>query len=201
MLSWFGNQIPDTRLDGQRIYLRPPRRRDQKEWLNLRRNSREFLQPFEPAWSRDSLTPVAFRRRLRRVQSEWQAEVGYGFLIFRSEDDRMVGGITVSNVRRGVVQSANIGYWIGEPFRRRGYMFEAVQICLNFCFRTLDLHRVEAACLLDNAASRGLLEKSGFQPEGIARQYLLIDNKWQDHRIFALLRSDQRPILGRGKPG
>ncbi len=201
LFGWFGDTLPRIKVEGPRVYLRPPRRSDQKEWLALRRVSRTFLQPFEPAWAADALTPIAYRRRLRRVQDEWQTEIGYGFLIFAVDDDRMLGGITISNVRRGVVQGASIGYWIGEPHRRQGFMFEAVQLALDYCFRNLDLHRVEAACLLDNDASRNLLEKSGFKLEGIAREYLHIDSKWQDHRIFGLLRTDTRPILGGIKSG
>lgn len=105
----------------------------------------------------------------------------------------MVGSITMANVRRGVVQSANIGYWTGQPYIRRGYMAEAVQIVLDFAFRRLQLHRIEAACLEENAASKALLLKAGFRPEGLARKYLCIAGRWQDHETFAILRTDPRP--------
>lgn len=198
-VNWFGSRLPRTRMAGPRVYLRPPRRRDQRAWIDLRRVSQDFLKPYEPAWPRDALTAAGFRRRVKRVETEWQNQTGYGFFIFRKEDDSLIGGVTIANVRRGVVQAASVGYWIGEPFARQGYMFEALQLALDFCFGSLNLHRVEAACLIDNTASRHLLDKSGFRKEGVARQYLCIDGKWQDHVTYGILRSDPRPIVKRAE--
>lgn len=195
MLQLFRPKGASVKLTGPRIYIRPPAQKDQKTWLALRRDSRAFLEPYEPAWPRDALTPIAFRRRLKRMQTEWQAESSYGFLIFENNTDTLLGGITIANVRRGVIQSATVGYWIGDRYKRQGYMFEGLQLCLDFAFRRLDLHRVEAACLLDNEPSRELLKKSGFQYEGLAREYLCIAGKWQDHDTFAILRTDPRPII------
>ena len=110
----------------------------------------------------------------------------------RRRDDALLGGITFSNVRRGVAQSASLGYWIGAPHAHQGYMTEALSAVLDFAFDHLALHRVEAACLPDNEASQGLLLKIGFQDEGYARQYLRINGRWQDHRLFALLKGDKR---------
>ncbi|WP_425406416.1 GNAT family N-acetyltransferase [Hwanghaeella sp.] len=197
MFDFFRPKFPSLKLTGPRVYIRPPAAADQRAWLDLRRTSRDFLEPFEPAWPKDALTPAAYRRRMRRAHADWQASLGYAFFIFSRRDDSLLGGITVTNVRRGVIQAGNIGYWIGEPHKRNGYMFEAVQLCLDFCFRNLDLHRVEAACLVDNTPSKRLLEKSGFKGEGRARQYLCIAGKWQDHDTFAILRQDARPILPR----
>ncbi len=190
-----GWRPPKLRLAGPRVYIRPPTPNDQAQWLKLRRDSKDFLEPYEPAWPRDALSPAAFRRRLKRIQEDWRDETGYGFLIFRAEDEALLGGVTVSNVRRGVVQAASIGYWIGAPHSRHGYMFEALQLTLDFCFTGLDLHRVEAACLDGNEASRRLLEKSGFRREGVARGYLCIAGRWQDHITYGLLRQDPRPII------
>jgi len=182
------------------VHIRPPKPGDQAQWLSLRRESRNFLRPFEPSWPRDALTSAGFRRRMKRIQTEWQAETGYGFLVFRNDDSALVGGVTLANVRRGVTQSSSVGYWIGVPHARQGYMFEALQLCLDFGFRTLNLHRIEAACLPENQASRGLLEKSGFQEEGLARRYLFIAGEWQDHIVYAMLENDPRPLIAK-KPG
>lgn len=192
MFGWT-RRAPDTRLIGPEIYLRAPRRADQEAWLEIRRLSRDFLEPWEPSWPSDSLTPMGFRRRLNRFLSDWDAGTGYAFFIFRKADDALLGGITLANVRRGVVQSANVGYWIGLPHTRRGHMSEALQIVLHFCFSTLQLHRVEAATLPENLASRGLLERAGFRQEGLARQYLCIAGRWQDHVTFGILKDDPRP--------
>ena len=172
------------------VYLRPPRQRDWRLWSRVREDSREFLAPWEPTWPYDALTRGAFRRRVRAYSQEMRQGSGYSFLIFRKEDDRLMGGATLSNIRRGVAQTASLGYWIGESYARRGYMTEALSALLDFGFEHLGMHRVEAACLPHNEASKTLLLKLGFAEEGFARQYLRINGSWQDHVLFAILRSD-----------
>ena len=138
-------------------------------------------------------TSAAFKRRYRRFCEEWHAESGYAFFIFAQDVDTLSGGITLSNVRRGVSQSGSLGYWMGEPHAGKGYMSEAVGLMLSFAFETLGLHRVEAACLPHNESSRRLLTKIGFREEGMARQYLCINGRWQDHVTHAILHRDPRP--------
>lgn len=191
----FRKRPPNLAFVGPTVTLRPPRPRDRKQWIALRSESKAFLEPWEPAWPRDALTPAGYRRRLDRQHRDWRDQSGFAFFIHENRSDRLVGSITIANVRRGVVQSANIGYWTGERFLRQGYMAEAVQIALDFCFRRLQLHRVEAACLEANAPSKSLLLKAGFQPEGLARKYLCIAGRWQDHETFAILRTDPRPAV------
>lgn len=156
----------------------------------MRAESRDFLVPWEPTWAYDALTRSAFRRRLRMYRAEMRQGIGYSFLIFRQSDEVLLGGITLSNVRRGVAQTASLGYWVGAPFSQQGYMTEAIACILRFAFKDLGLHRVEAACLEANVASKSLLRKSGFREEGFARGYLRINGRWQDHVLFALLRDD-----------
>ncbi len=182
----------DNRLEGRRVYLRPPRSRDWLGWADLREKSRAFLAPWEPTWPADALSRAAFRRRLRQTAGEWNDDSGYGFLVLCREDDAILGGVNLSNVRRGVAQAANLGYWIGEPHARQGYMSDALDAVFPFAFERLGLHRIEAACLPHNLASRRLLLKAGFREEGHARQYLRINGSWQDHALYALLRADVR---------
>lgn len=182
--------FPSVRLQADRIYIRPPRARDWKEWARLREDSRAFLTPWEPTWPEDALTRAAFARRLRRQVGEWRQDLSYSFFVFSNTDDRLMGGLGLSNVRRGVAQMAALGYWMGAPYAHQGYMTEAVGAVLSYGFRQLGLHRVEAACLPNNAASRRLLNKAGFVEEGLARSYLRIDGRWTDHVTFAILRDD-----------
>lgn len=180
------------KLKYRRVFLRPARPNDWREWATLRAESRDFLVPWEPSWSSDSLSRAAFRRRLRSHEAEWQRGTGYSFLMFNAEDDALLGGVSLSNVRRGVAQSASLGYWVGRRFARQGYMTEGLTAALDFAFDRLALHRIEAACLPGNQASQALLRKVGFQEEGYSRQYLRINGRWQDHRVFAVLQSDSR---------
>jgi len=189
-LTFPGGQQPVIR--GKRVYLRYPRVTDYLQWAKLRGESRAFLEPWEPVWARDELTRGAFRRRLKRYQKETRQDSAYGFFVFRSEDDALLGGCTLSNVRRGVTQCCALGYWVGERFARQGYMLDAVRALIPFIFSTLGLHRIEAATLPFNGPSKSLLAKCGFREEGLAKAYIQINGEWQDHVLFALLEHEAR---------
>lgn len=182
----FASDVPLPLRCGQ-VLLRPPQMADYEAWAALRFASRGFLQPYEPQWPADDLTRFAYRARVKRHAREIEAGAAYPFYVIRAADFALAGAVTLSNIRRGVAQTASLGYWTGEPFARQGLMGDAVQAVLAFAFGELQLHRVEAACLPDNAASVRLLEKSGFTEEGYARGYLKINGQWSDHRLFGLL--------------
>jgi ribosomal-protein-alanine N-acetyltransferase len=185
----FPEQLPV--IEGQGVYMRAPQIADYDEWASLRERSRRFLVPWEPTWPADDLTRSAFRRRVRRYVEDQRADQSYAFFVFRKEDDVLVGGLTLANVRRGVAQAGSLGYWMGEPYARRGYMTAAVWAVAGFAFATLRLHRIEAACIPSNHASIRLLEKCGFTREGYAREYLCINGTWQDHLLYAKLKADR----------
>jgi len=189
VLDWKG---PDRGLQmtGDGVRLRPPRMTDYTAWSELRMRSRDFLQPWEPTWPSDDLTKSAFRRRLAAYARDIDLDQAYPFFIFRSRDDTLLGGVTLSNVRRGVAQMASVGYWIGEPYARRGHMSAAVLAVAPFAFQRLGLHRLEAACIPENTPSRELLLKAGFRLEGEARAYLKINGVWRDHLLFGMLAGD-----------
>lgn len=177
-------------LQGERVYLRYPMMGDFEGWASLREESRAFLAPWEPTWPADDLTRASFRRRLRRYSRDVREDLGYAFLIYARGSGRVLGGATLSNVRRGVSQACALGYWIGEPYAGQGLMKEAVRLLIPFVFDKLALHRIEAACIPDNERSRRLLLGMGFKEEGVARAYLRINGAWRDHALFALVDSD-----------
>lgn len=161
-------------------------------WSSLRQISRDRLTPFEPEWAGNELTRDAYRNRIRFYHREFRDHTGYPFFIFGDQGETLIGGITLSNVRRGVTQSASLGYWVGLPYQGRGVMSEAVARIADYAFDELTLHRIEAASLPDNIASIRVLEKCGFQREGLARRYLRINSRWQDHLLFSLMEDDPR---------
>jgi [ribosomal protein S5]-alanine N-acetyltransferase len=181
---------PDPTIRGPNVLLRVPQMTDHAEWASLREESRDFLTPWEPVWPADDLTRAAFRRRLKRYAEDQHTDQAYAFLIFRGEDEALVGGVTLANLRRGVAQAGSIGYWVGERFARQGFMTAAMQALIPFAYDTLRLHRLEAACIPGNAASIRLLEKTGFSREGYAREYLCINGIWADHLLYARLKGD-----------
>ena len=197
LLDWIA---PDSglRVEGEGVFLRPPRLSDYEAWRDLRTCSRAFLQPWEPTWAPDDLSRPAFRRRLSSYARDRELGTGYSFLVFRKDDGVLTGGITLSNVRRGVAQMGSVGYWCGQPFTRQGQTLSAVRALTLFSFRTLGLHRLEAACLPSNGPSRGVLASAGFLEEGFAPAYLKINGVWRDHVLFGLvspLRSHEDPDL------
>ncbi len=177
-------------IEGHHVVLRPPQMADYAEWASLRERSREFLRPWEPIWPADDLSRGAFRRRLKRYAEDQRCDQAYSFFIFRKIDGVLVGGVTLANVRRGVAQAGSIGYWMGEPYARHGLMSAALGALIPFCFASLRLHRLEAACIPTNMASIRLLEKSRFRREGYACQYLCINGIWQDHLLYARIKDD-----------
>lgn len=186
LLDWIAPE-GGLRLEWDGVYLRPPRVGDYSQWREVRTASREFLQPWEPTWPADDLTRTAYRRRLAAYARDRDLGLAYPFFVFRASDDALTGGITLSNIRRGVAQMGSLGYWCGRPFTRQGHTLSAVRAVCDFAFRQLGLHRVEAACIPDNAASRRLLAKAGFVEEGYASAYLKINGAWRDHVLYGLV--------------
>jgi ribosomal-protein-alanine N-acetyltransferase len=186
--SQMAEPLPLIRGDG--VILRAPQMSDFAQWAALRELSRDFLTPWEPIWPADDLTRSAFRRRLKRYAEDLRGDQAYPFFVL-THDNRLLGGLTLTNVRRGVAQTGSIGYWIGAPFAHRGYMTAALRALIPFSFDVLRLHRLEAACIPTNTPSMRLLEKTGFQREGLAREYLCINGLWQDHLLYARLSGDR----------
>ena len=179
---------PALSVAGERVTLRVPQMNDYEEWAALREASRGFLVPWEPTWPADDLTRSAFRRRLRRYAEDQRNDLAYPYFVLRNDDQKLIGGLTITNIRRGVAQAGSLGYWMGAAYARQGYMTAAVRVLVPFAFSTLKLHRIEAACIPENTASVRLLEKTGFKREGYAREYLCINGMWQDHLLYAQVR-------------
>jgi ribosomal-protein-alanine N-acetyltransferase len=187
----FGRRRP-IRLDTERMALRLPQHSDFNAWTALRQDSRDFLVPWEPTWSADHLSRKAFTNRVYWAQRASRAGTAIPFFLERNVDGALLGAITIDNIRRGPAQMATIGYWIGAPHARQGYMAEAIEAVTRHAFTVLDLSRIEAACLPDNAASRAALERAGFKYEGVAQSFLQINGRWRTHVLYANLRHDRR---------
>jgi len=181
---------PPALIEGEGLVLRMPHMSDFSAWASLREQSRTFLTPWEPLWPPYDLTRGSFRRRMRRYVRDVREDNAYPFLVFRAGDRALLGGLSLSNVRRGVTQTANLGYWMGAPYAGRGYMSTAVRVLLPYAHGVLGLRRIEAACLPSNTPSIRLLERTGFRREGYGREYLCINGTWQDHLLFARLTND-----------
>ncbi|WP_294929175.1 GNAT family protein [uncultured Paracoccus sp.] len=179
------------RLETERLVLRLPMHSDCNAWVTLRDESRDFLIPWEPTWAPDHLTRKSFTNRVYWAQRASRGGTALPLFMVR-RDGVLVGAITLDNIRHGPAQTGTLGYWIGQPFARNGYMHEAIGALVHYAFTTLDLSRIEAACLPENTPSRGVLEKTGFKYEGVAQSYLQINGRWRNHVLYANLRHDRR---------
>ena len=182
--------LPGLRLSGPvlvhgRVLLRPPAYSDHGPWAALRAESRTFLAPWEPEWPPDDLARHAWKDRMRRYRADVAQGTGLPFFIFIDGGNELAGGINIGHIRWGVSQSGQIGYWMGARHAGQGLMLDALNALLPHAFGPLGLHRLEAACIPDNKRSISVLEKAGFQREGLLRSYLKIAGQWRDHFLYA----------------
>jgi ribosomal-protein-alanine N-acetyltransferase len=182
--------LPDIKLETERLVVRTPQFEDVDEWIEARSKNKRFLKPFEPTWPRSYLTKDFQIKRYSRQMREWASDHRYAFLVCDKKTGYIVGGVNVNNVTRFASQTAAFGYWIDKNFQQKGYMTEAVAIMVDFGFDILDLKRLEIACLLDNKKSQRIAEKLNFREIGIAKKYLEINGKRQDHVLFGLSKED-----------
>ena len=181
-----------VRIETERMTLRLPQHGDFRAWTALRDQSAPFLTPWEPVWAADHLSRKAFTNRIYWANRSTSQGTALPLLLIRREDAALLGAITLDNIRRGPSQAGTLGYWMGQAHARQGYMREAILSVVHHAFTVMDLSRIEAACLPENAASRGVLEKCGFKYEGVAQSYLQIAGRWRNHVLYANLRNDRR---------
>ena len=164
------------------VLLRAPTRRDEAEFLDLVRRSRKLHRP----WVSPPATPERFRAYVAKCERPDYC----GLLVCRREDGAIVGLFNISQIVRGLLQSAFLGYWAGAPFAGRGYMSKGLALLLRHAFRKLKLHRIEANLQPGNSASRRLAKRAGFRKEGFSRRYLKISGRWRDHERWAITVED-----------
>ena len=169
---------------GPRVRLAFPKLRDRAEYLALNHASRRFHR----GWASPPTTLEQFARYLAHCRRPDFV----GLLIRCRADNAILGSIQLSQIVRGLFQSAYLGYEIGAPFARQGYMTEALGLTLHYAFRALKLHRLEANIQPTNQASLALVARLGFVREGYSRRYLKIAGRWRDHERWAILAEDWR---------
>lgn len=176
---------PEQRLparDVARVQVRAPRQSDERAFVALMRESRTFHRPWASAPT-DEGRFAAYLEDSRRPDFE-------AFLVVRLEDAQIVGFFNVSQITRGSLQSAYLGYAVAERFARQGYMREGIELVLREAFTRLRLHRIEANIQPGNRASIALARGAGFTREGFSPRYLKIGGRWRDHERWALVADD-----------
>jgi len=176
-----------ARLQDGRVGLRPPRLRDARAWSEVRLANEEWLAPWEPT--------SAESWQVRHAASSWPSTVsslrrlaraGIVLPFIVTYDDELVGQLTVNNVVRGALRSAQIGYWVDRAHAGRGIITTAVALATDHCFGPVGLHRIEIDIRPENGPSRRVVEKLGFREEGYRVRYLDIAGAWRDHVTYGI---------------
>jgi [ribosomal protein S5]-alanine N-acetyltransferase len=177
-------------ITGARVYLRPPQARDAAVFLAAANDSRTLHGP----WTRPPETRARFAAYVSRFVSRGAVATHAGYLVFRREDDALVGVFNFSEIVRGAFQSTFLGYFAFAPHAGSGYMTEGMALALDIAFLQLKLHRVEVNIQPSNARSLRLAQRIGFVREGFSRRYVKIGGRWRDHVRLAMLAEDWQKL-------
>ena len=167
-----------------RVSLRPLSRRDARQWRAVRAANVDWLTPWEATHPDPAALAPTYPQMVRSFTREARAGRMLPFAI--DYDAELVGQVTVSGIAWGSLRSAQVGYWVDRRVAGRGIVPAAVALCVDHCFFSLGLHRIEVNIRPENQASLRVAAKLGFRPEGLRRGYLHIDGAWRDHATFAL---------------
>jgi ribosomal-protein-alanine N-acetyltransferase len=178
---------------GARVYLRPPEATDATAFIAAARASRRL----HGAWTSPPATRSRFDLYVQRFARDPATASHLGLLAFRREDDALVGVFNLSEIVRGLFQSAYLGYYGFAPHAGKGYMTEGMALALDVAFRRLRLHRVEVNIQPTNQRSLALAERVGFVREGYSRRYVKIAGRWRDHVRYAILAEEWRTLRSR----
>jgi [ribosomal protein S5]-alanine N-acetyltransferase len=182
------NQSVDMKqkLSGQNIYIRLLTIDDAEELLQVQVENKDFFESYAMERPKDFYTLETHRKRLQMFTENAKQDLDYFFGIFTNDND-LIGTINLFAVMRGSIQSAFVGYFLDEKHNGRGYTTEAVKLIVQYAFEELKLHRVEAGVMPHNIGSIRVLEKAGFEKEGLARKNVKINGKWEDHQQMAII--------------
>ena len=177
-------------LTGDKIYIRFFETADAEALLDMHVRNGELFQKYSPTFDGEYYTLESKRAFIINSIKEREEDKKYSFGIFSKDDGKLVGDVSLFHIFRGPLQKCLIGYSMDKQYHGRGYATEAVSLAVEFAFRELKLHRIEAGTMLSNIGSMKVLEKAGFHKEGIEQKGVKINGNWEDHQIFAVISAD-----------
>jgi [ribosomal protein S5]-alanine N-acetyltransferase len=181
-------------IETKRLIIRLAEAGDVREVIRFYSENREHLQPVSPTYPPDFLDEATWLEQVRNRLPEFAAGAGFRAFIFRRDmPNRIIGNLNLTQVHRGPFQSCVLGYNLAADGQGKGYMTEAVRGAVTFAFETWKLHRVAANYMPRNTRSAAVLERCGFKIEGNAPAYLLIDGRWEDHVLTAIINPSWSP--------
>lgn len=183
------NETLETKfkLFGENIHIRLLTVEDAEEMVRLQLENKAFFEKFSMQRNNDFYTVENQRQRIQTLIENAKQDLDYYFGIFTNDEERLIGTINLFSVIRGSIQSAFVGYFLDQEHNGKGYTTEAVKLIVKYGFDELKLHRVEAGVMPHNIGSIRVLEKAGFEKEGLARKNVKINGKWEDHQQMAII--------------
>lgn len=156
--------------------------------------NRSHLKQWEPEREAEFFTLPDWTQRLIKLSDLHRLGLGYYLLIIDRHSDQMLGTISFSNLTRFPVHACHVGYSLAEQAQGRGVMGRALKMALDYMFTKQNMHRIMASYMPHNQRSEAVLTRLGFEREGYAKDYLLIDGQWRDHVLTALINSEWREV-------
>jgi ribosomal-protein-alanine N-acetyltransferase len=173
-------------IQGERIYLRPFIQHDDQRLLQYELKNRLFFKPYVFTRNDQYYTLANIRKYIHAYETQWQNKESYRYGIFLNSSHQLIGTIALNDIL-WPLRCAYIGYALDEDHNKKGYMSEALKLMIHHAFFTLKLHRIEAGVMPSNVPSWQLLEKHGFEREGLMRKNVHINGQWEDHYHYALI--------------
>lgn len=187
---WRDYKIHQMDLRNGDIQLRLARKDDAALISGYFLKNRQFLKPWEPKREEAFFTEQGWKKKLIKLCELHALNLGFYCLIIDLKTGEMLGTVSFSNLVRFPLHSCNVGYSLDENAQGRGVMRQALKMACDWMFRVQNLHRISASYMPHNLKSEAVLFANGFEPVGYAKDYLLIDGRWQDHKLTSLINSE-----------
>lgn len=184
------NVFDQMKLVGNGIYLRCVEESDAASLVALNERNRSFFEPYMTQRPEAFYTVEHQLTLIRSGLALMQQDQKYTFGIFLTESNQLIGVVSLTEIVRGHLQSCWLGYYLDQAQNGHGYTTEAVRLVVKCAFEVFDLHRVEAGVMPHNTGSIRVLEKSGFEREGLNRKNVQINGQWEDHLHFAIVNPE-----------
>ncbi|MCG9699380.1 ribosomal protein S5-alanine N-acetyltransferase [Vibrio natriegens] len=155
--------------------------------------NREYLKPYEPTREDAFFTVNGWLQKLIKLSELHRQGLGYYCLLIDTQKQRMLGTISFSGLVRFPFHSCSVGYSLAQTAQGNGYMRRGLKMACDYMFDVQNMHRIQAGHMPHNKRSEAVLEHVGFNKEGYAKDYLLIDGEWQDHILTSLTKPDWQP--------
>ena len=180
----------------ERLLLRLASQEDIPAILNYYTENKIYLTPFYPIWVENFFTYEFWQKQVENNIDGFINDISLRlFMIPKTKQNKIIASINFSNFVRGAAQYCSLGYSIAETEQGKGYMSEGVKAAIKYVFQELSMHRIMANYMPHNQRSGNLLKRLGFVVEGYARDYLLINGKWEDHILTSLTNSNYQLMV------